>query len=185
MRIRLVVCLAGLCLLLSNVVHADELYTLSVDASSVALTGPGSSYELQFKVPSILTSTTNISGMSLSFGPAYAECGDGGSAATVRNPATSTPDIEIDWVFPCVPPFGLNSLDANFLEPITSEGIYDVIALDHNDAVIGTLTISSVPEPPAAALLGLGLLALLAIPLVGSRRGSTGYRNVQHSPESR
>ena len=59
---------------------------------------------------------------------------------------------------------------ANFLESLSSNGVYDAYGGVAGE-IIGTLTISSVPEPSTILLLGNGLLGFLG--MIRLRRQTT------------
>ena len=94
MRLRLVVLVVGLWLFLPNLVRADEVYTLSVDYSSV-LGIANSTVQWQFEVPSILTTPTTITSfLSASLGSGLSGCG-GVSDAQIPLPSQFNPPYTI------------------------------------------------------------------------------------------
>jgi len=180
MRIRSVVLVLGLFLLLPNLGRADELYTLHVDYSGVGVNGPGSTLQWQFEVASILTTPTTITSfLSTSLGPGFSGCG---SVSDVQIPLASpfsgySSLVETDYTGSCGPDeaSGAGTL---FVQSLTSEGVYDAYAHNGN-VLIGTLTISAVPEPSAIFLLGTGLLAIVGLAFLKSRysRGRSALRS--------
>jgi hypothetical protein len=171
MRLRLVVLVVGLWLLLPNLVRADEVYTLSVDYSSV-LGIANSTVQWQFDVPSILTTPTTITSfLSASLGSGLSGCG-GVSDAQIPLPSQFNPpytDLVItDFTSFCGSGNDIGGAGTQFIQSITSEGVFD--GYSHNgNLLVGTLTIAPVPEPSAMFLLSTGLLGLVGFALLKSR----------------
>lgn len=163
MKVYLAILAAALCLAFPNASHADTTYTLATDYSS--LTGvAGSVFDVQFSVPSILTATTTgISPISnVTEGGAFTGCVP--SSAELDNPGSSSGDLIVYFAALCGPGNNFDGAVVFFDVPLTSPGVYDAIG-HHNDVavgVIGTLTISTTPEPSATLLLAIGLLGLAA-----------------------
>ncbi len=179
MRIRSVVLVLGLYLLLPNLGRADELYTLSVDYSGVGVNGPGSTLQWQFEVESILTTPTTITSfLSASLGPGFSGCG---SISDVQIPLASpfsgySSLVTTDFTGACGPN-EVTGAGTLFVQSLTSEGVYDAYAHNGN-VLIGTLTISAVPEPSAIFLLGTGLLVLVGLAFL-KRRYSQGRSHLR------
>jgi hypothetical protein len=171
MRLRLVVLAVSLCLFAPVLVHANEIYTLSVNYTGIGGLGPGSTLRWQFEVPSILTTPTTITSfLSASLGPGFIAEGCSISNAQLPLPGVNgfSSQVITDFVSLCGPGNIFSGAGSNFLTSITSNGVFDVISRQNGD-VIGTLTISSVPEPPALSLLGTGILALASLLLFQGR----------------
>jgi hypothetical protein len=181
MRLRLAVLVIGLWFFTPNLVRGDELYTFSADYSSNPNLLPDSTVQWQFEVPSLLTAPTTITSfLSASLGSGFSGCG-------------SISDVQIPLISPFNPPYvsmlvtdftsscGSNQdtgAGAQFEQSITSEGVFD--AWGHvTGTVIGTLTITPVPEPSAMFLLSTGILALLAFSMLRSRYSR--HRSALHS----
>jgi hypothetical protein len=167
MKFRLAILAAALCLAFPNASRADTTYVLAVDYSSL-IGVPGSTLDLQFSVPSILTvTTTGISPISnVSEGGALTGCVP--STAELDSPGSSSGDLIVNFAANCGPGDNFDGAAAFFDVPITSDGVYDAIG-HHNSVavgVIGTLTISS-PEPSTTLLLAIGLLTLVGVSLRG------------------
>ena len=182
MRLRLLILMIALCLSSPVLAKADGiLYTFSADYHNNGGTiplPPGSTVEWQFEVSSILTTPTTITNfISASVGAGFSAC----SIKDVQLPLPSVAQgfsslIITDFVSPCGPGDNFDGAGANFLEPITSLGVFEVVST-HNGAVLGTLSISAisaVPEPSVIFLLGTGLLALLGFSLLKSRYSWNG-----------
>lgn len=170
MRLRLVVLGVGLCLLFPNLVRADELYSFSANYSLVGL-GTGSTVQWQFEVPSILTTPTTITSFlnaSVGPGPAFKGCSISSVQIPLSSPFPGFPsDVITNFASPCGPGDLYIGAAGFFIGSITSNGVFSVYAHNSGTAiggpVIGTLTISAVPEPPALSLLGTGFLALAGL----------------------
>lgn len=161
MKIRLAILVVALSFMLPSV-RADETYTLAVDYS--ALTGvSGSTLDLQFTVPSIITSTTSdITPLSnVSVGGALTGCVP--SSAELDNPGTSSGDLFVNFAAACGAGDNFDGAVAFFDTPLLAPGVYTAIGHENRTVVgdIGTLTIS--PEPNDALLLAIGLAALAYI----------------------
>jgi hypothetical protein len=178
MRLRLLILMIVLCLSSPVLAKADGiLYTFSADYHNNGGTipePPGSTVEWQFEVPSLLTTTTTITSfISASLGSGFSGCG---GVSDVQLPLPGghpgfSGQLITDFVSSCGPGNQFDGAGANFLEPITSLGVFEVVST-HNGAVLGNLTISAisaVPEPSVIFLLGTGLLALLGFSLLKSR----------------
>jgi hypothetical protein len=177
MRLRLLILMIVLCLSSPALAKADGiLYTFSADYHNNGGTipePPGSTVEWQFEVSSILTTPTTITNfISASVGPGLSGCSIKDAQLPLPSVAQGFSSLIItDFVSLCGPGDHFDGAGANFLEPITSSGVFEVVST-HNGAVLGTLTISAisaVPEPSVIFLLGTGLLALLSFSLLKSR----------------
>jgi hypothetical protein len=171
MRLRLVILALSLCLFFPVLGQADAIYTLSVNYSGIGGNGPGSTLQWQFEVPSILTTPTTITSfLSASLGPGLIAEGCSIADAQLPLPGVNgfSSQVITDFVSPCGQGNNFTGAGANFLTSITSNGVFDVISRQ-NGNVIGTLTISAVPEPPALSLLGTGFLALASLLLFQGR----------------
>ena len=171
MRPRLVVLLIAFCLSLSVLARADSvLYTFSADYSGAAsCAGPGCTINWQFEVPSLLTTPTTITSfISTALGPGLISEGCT-SIANVQLPLPGafpgfSGQLFTNFSSACGPGNLFTGAGANFIEPITSFGVFDVVS--HQDGhILGTLSISAVPEPSAKFLLGTELLALFGFAL--------------------
>jgi hypothetical protein len=190
MRPRLVVLLIAFCLALPVLARADSvLYTFSADYSSAASCVSGDcTINWQFEVPSLLTTPTTITSfISTSLGPGLTSQGCT-SIANVQLPLPGafpgfSGQLFTNYPSPCGPGNQFIGAGANFLQSITSFGVFDVVS--HQDGhVLGTLTISAAPEPSAEFLLGTELLVLVGFCLLtkaGFCRGSTERRNLRSS----
>jgi hypothetical protein len=186
MRLRLLILMIVLCLSSPVLAKADGiLYTFSADYHNNGGTipePPGSTVEWQFEVSSILTTPTTITNfISASVGAGFSACSIKDAQLPLPSVAQGFSSLIItDFVSPCGPGDNFDGAGANFLEPITSLGVFEVVST-HNGAVLGTLAISSisaVPEPSVIFLLGRGLLALLGFSSLKSwySRNSTVLR---------
>jgi hypothetical protein len=164
MRLRFVVLIVGLCLFLPNLVRADELYTLSVDYSGIGVNGPGSTLRWQFEVASILTTPTTITSfLSASLGSGLSGCSISDVQIPLASPFSGYSSFALtDFASPCGQGNAFVGAGTLFVQSISSEGLYDAFAHNGN-VLIGTLTVSAVPEPSAMFLLGSGLLALVGL----------------------
>jgi hypothetical protein len=169
MRLRLVVLVLALCFFFPKLSLADELYTFSVDYSHVGVNVPGSTLQWQFEVASILTTPTTITSfLSASLGPGFSGCG---SISDAQIPLASpfsgySSFVVTDFTGSC--PDGVTGAGTLFVQSLTSDGVYDAYAHNGN-VLIGTLTISAVPEPSAIFLLGSGLLTLVGFAFFKNR----------------
>jgi hypothetical protein len=190
MRLRLVVLAVGLCLFFPNLVRADEIYSFSANYSLDGL-GSGSTVQWQFEVPSILTTSTTITSfLNASVGPGtgFKGCSISSVQLPLSSPFSGFPSYVLtNFASPCGPGDQFDGAAGFFIGPITSNGVFSVFA--HNSGtvmggpVIGTLTISSVPEPPALSLLGTGMLALASL-LLFQGRYSRSHRKALNRPQS-
>lgn len=165
MRLRLVAVAVSLCLFAPVLLHANEIYTLSVNYSGIGGLGSGSTLRWQFETPSLLTIPTTITSfLSASVGPGFVSAGCSIADAQLPLPGVHgfSSQVITDFVSPCGQGNNFTGAAANFLTSITSNGIFDVISRQ-NGNVIGTLSISAVPEPTALSLLGTGFLALAGL----------------------
>jgi len=141
------------------VAHADSfLYTLSTDYS--AITGlAGSTVSWQFEVPSLLTTTTTITSfMSASLGPGFSNC----SVLDAKLPILPAPmpfsgEVITDFIGPCN---GINSI-ATYTNGDLNPGVHT--ARDVSTQIVGTLAITSAPEPSSLMLFGSGVLGLVGV----------------------
>jgi hypothetical protein len=177
MRLRLLILMIVLCLSSPLLAKADGiLYTFSADYHNNGGTipePPGSTVEWQFEVSSILTTPTTITNfISASVGSGLSGCSIKDAQLPLPSVAQGFSSLIItDFASLCGPGDQFDGAGANFLEPITSVGVFEVVST-HNGAVLGTLAISAVPEvpePSVISLLGSGLLALLGFSLLKSR----------------
>jgi hypothetical protein len=170
MRLRLVVLIVALCLFLPNLVRADELYSLSVDYSGIGVNGPGSTLQWQFEVPSVLTTPTTITSfLSASLGPGLSGCSISDVQIPLASPYSGYSSFVLtDFASACGPGNLFTGAGTLFVQSLSSEGIYDAYAHNGN-VLIGTLTISPVPEPSTIFLLSSGLLALVGTTLLKRR----------------
>lgn len=151
----------GFAFLAPSFAHADELYTLSVDFSSVPGELPNSTVQWQFEVPSLLTAPATITSfLSTSIGSGLSGC----SITDVQIPLASQfnpPYINAvitDFASPCGP-LNLPGAGNQFTQSITTEGVFEAFA-HSTGTVIGSLTISPVPEPSGLSLFAIGALLL-------------------------
>jgi hypothetical protein len=178
MRLRFVVLAVSLCVFAPAVVHANEVYTLSVNYSGIGGNGPGSTLYWQFEVPSILTTPTTITSfLSASLGPGLIAEGCSISDAQLPLPGVNgfSSQVITDFVSPCGQGNNFSGAGANFLTSIMSNGVFDVISRQ-NGTAIGTLTISAVPEPSELSLLCTGILALASLWLFQGRYSRLGLK---------
>lgn len=180
MRLRLVVLVVGLCLFFPNLVRADELYTLSVDYSGIGLNGPNSTVQWQFVVPSILTTPTTITSfLSASLGSGFSGCTISNVQIPLPSPFAGFSSFALtNFVSPCGQGNQFSGTGTLFVQSLTSAGVYNAFAHNGN-VLIGTLTITTVPEPSTMLLLGAGLLALGGLLSFKSR--SSWRRSALHS----
>lgn len=157
------------CLAFPAVSNADAIYTLDLDFSSTpGSLAAGSIVDVQFSVPSILTTDTTISSfLSDSVGGSFTGC----TISSVSIPSTEA--ISGTFVASALVNFASNCSTIPgdvgeisgalgfFQQSITSPGVYSAYYLPSNPLVIGTLTIGT-PEPGAALLAGIGLICLLS-----------------------
>lgn len=143
------------------------LYSLFTDYSGIGVLPSGSTVSWQFVVPSILTAPTTITTFtSASLGPGFSSCGsvlDAQLPLVARSPYTSL--VITDFTGSCYG--GITAAGANFYGGLSSVGLDNAFARS-TGTKIGTLTISSVPEPTTLSLLGSALLGAVATRL---RRG--------------
>lgn len=176
MRLRLLIPMIVLCLSSPVLAKADGiLYAFSADYHNNGgpiPEPPGSTIEWQFEVSSILTTPTTITNfISASVGPGLSGCSIKDAQLPLPSVAPGFSSLIImDFASLCGPGDQFEGAGANFLEPITSLGVFEVVST-HNGAVLGTLAISAVPEPEPSVifLLGTGLLALLGFSSLKSR----------------
>jgi len=177
MRIWLALLAAALSFVLPTAARADDTYTLAVDYS--ALIGvPGSTLDLQFTVPSIITSTTlGITPLSdVSVGGALAGCVP--TSVELDSPSSSSGDLFVNVAALCGPGDNFDGAAAFFDTPLLAPGVYTAIG-HHNQQVagdIGTLTITA-PEPSAALLLGFALAVLAYVSRRSNGIGQVACRN--------
>jgi PEP-CTERM motif-containing protein len=137
------------------------LYSLSTDYSGIGGLPSGSTVSWQFVVPSILTTPTTITSfLSASLGPGLSGCGgvlDAQLPLIAQSPYTSL--VITDFTGSCNG--GFTGAGANFYGSLGSKGVDNAFARS-TGTIIGTLTISSVPEPTMLSLLGTALLGAFA-----------------------
>ena len=137
------------------------LYSLSTDYSGIGGLPSGSTVSWQFVVPSILTSPTAITSfLSASLGRGFSSCGgvqDAQLPLIAQSPYTSL--VITDFTGSCYG--GITGAGANFYGSLSSVGVDNAFARS-TGTIIGTLTISSVPEPTTLSLLGMALLGAVA-----------------------
>jgi hypothetical protein len=170
MRLRSAIVLVVLCLGLSTVSRADTVYTWSVDYGGSL--GPGSTIDLQFSVPSILTTQTTITSFSnISLGTAFGTCSimDFLVPVSTSHPGFSAL-VEADFASACGPGGFYTGAASFFTQPLTSDGIYT--AYSSSGTALGSLTIATtgVPEPNTLALLLTGFMALTGLAFFRKRR---------------
>lgn len=161
MRKSAIVVVIGMCLLVPTIASADSvLYTLSTDYSGIDGLPAGSTVSWQFEVPSILTTPTTIPNFkSTSLGPGLSSCGvvlDAQLPFPAPSPFTS--EVITEFTGSC---FGITSVDTFFNGDLSSAGFVHT-ARDSAGQIIGTLAISSVPEPMTMSLLTTGLIGMFA-----------------------
>ncbi len=162
MRARGVVLILGLCLLCPIFLRADAVYNLSLDYSGILNNPPGSTLQLQFVVPSILTTTTTgITAFTESVGGSLSGCI--GSTVEVDNPASTSSVILLNFSPLCGPGNNFEGAAAAFNQSIGSAGSYTAFQRPGSSTIIGTLTIVSTPEPSSLPLVAIGLVCLVPV----------------------
>lgn len=171
MRLHYAVLTIVLYLFFPVLARADEvLYTLSVDYSGIGVNGPGSTLQWQFEVPSILTTPTTITTfLSSSLGSGLSGCSISDVQIPLASPYSGYSSFALtDFATPCGSGGEFTGAGTLFVQSLTSDGVYDAYAHNGN-VLIGTLTISGVPEPSTIFLLGSGLLGLAGLVMLKSR----------------
>lgn len=163
-RHAVIMVIIGICFLHPAISQAGPiLYSLSTDYSGLGGgLPPGSTVSWQFVVPSILTSPVTITNFrSASLGPGLSSCG------SVQDAQLPLPDfggyttlVITDWTTTCFG--GFSGAGANFYQSLTSPGVYDAYGRA-TGALLGTLTITAVPEPTTMSLLGAALLSIIGV----------------------
>jgi hypothetical protein len=161
MRARGAVVILGLCLLFPIFLRADAVYNLSLDYSGISNNPPGSTLQLQFIVPSILTTTTNITAFTDSVGGSLSGCI--GSSVDVENPASTSSVILLNFSPLCGPGNNFDGAAAAFNHSIGSQGSYTAYQRPGSSTIIGTLTIVSTPEPSSLPLIAIGLACMVPV----------------------
>ena len=164
--------LASVLGLLAAPLRANVTYILTADYSGLSATGaegptaiwpPGSTVNVEFVVPSILTAETTITNfVTASLGPGFSGCG---SITQVIIPSPSigpktasyASGWDASWSTLCGPDTSFGGATPWFQQLITSPGVYPAFSASTN-GVIGALTITSFFN--GSVSLGSGVLYL-------------------------
>ena len=145
---------------LASSAKADSfIYTLSTDYSGINGLPAGSTVSWQFEVPSLLTTTTTITSfMSASLGPGFSNCGVlDAKLPILPAPMPFSGEVITDFIGPCN---GINSI-ATYTNGDLNPGVHT--ARDVSTQIVGTLAITSAPEPSSLMLFGSGVLGLVGV----------------------
>jgi hypothetical protein len=160
MRARGLVWILGLYLLFPILLRANDVYTLSVNYSGIFNNPLGSTLQLQFLVPSILTTTTtSITAFKDSVGGSLSGCM--GSTVDVDTPTSTSSLILLNFSPFCGPGNNFDGAAAAFNQSIGSVGSYTAYLRPGSSTIIGTLTIASTPEPSSILFLATGLVCMV------------------------
>lgn len=144
----------------SRSTRAATIYTLNLVYAPVQ---SDATVFLQFSTPSILTVSAPAVTSILSSSTTGNLSGCTPQSVDVENPSTSDSSITITYS-PCGPGHPLD-----FQTPISSDGTYTAF-FNFTTTSVGTLTVSSTPEPATVWIFGSGLFGFLTMVRSRARR---------------
>lgn len=161
--------LFALALSFSTSTEAATIYTLNLNYAPVQ---SDATVLLQFSTPSILTASAPAVTSILSSSTTGNLSGCTAQFVDVENPSTSSSSITITYT-PCGSGHPLD-----FQTPISSDGTYTAF-FNFTTTSVGTLTVSSTPEPATVWIFGSGLLGFLAMVRSRARRSRSTEARVE------